>query len=166
MTTVADLIGSKVEEKFTEFDMTEVQNVLSKLSDIEPVDLAHAEMLQQQALRGADILSDYLGKIVKTVNYLESKINKVKNQVSLTYKDPEGGKVTSEMRKWAGESSPEVEELSIKLAEAKAAKVTLEKKYDVLIRTHHQYKDIAAGFRRTILGYNNNPQEKIPEGWQ
>jgi hypothetical protein len=68
------------------------------------------------------------------------------------------------MKKWAGESSLEVEEVQIKLAKAKASKIVLEKKYDILIRSHHHYKDIAQGLRRTVLGYNSTT--KIPEGYE
>lgn len=164
--TLSKFVGDNLEEDFLEFDLTEIQMVLSKLDSGEPIDLVHAEMLQQQALRGADIISEYLGKIVKTVSYLDTKVNSTKNRVSLEYKDPDGGRTTSEMKKYAGESSIEVENLQIKLAKAKASKVVLEKKYDILIRSHHFYKDIAAGLRKTILGYNNSPNEKTPEGWE
>ena len=59
-------LGTELEEDFSNFDLTEIQKVLSKLQDIDAIDLAHAELLQQQALRGADIITEYLGKIVKT----------------------------------------------------------------------------------------------------
>jgi hypothetical protein len=59
------------------------------------------------------------------------------------------------MKKWAGESSPEVEAVQIKLAEAKAGKIVLERKYEILIKSHHHFKDIAAGLRKTILGYSS-----------
>lgn len=161
---LGDLLGDELEEEFVNFDLTEIQNVLSKLQDTNAIDLAHAELLQQQALRGADILTEYLGKIVKTVGYLESKVNSTKNKVSLDYQAPDGSRTTADMRKWAGESSPEVEEVQIRLAKAKASKMVLEKKYDILIRSHHHYKDIAAGLRKTILGYGT--PAKIPEGWE
>jgi len=161
---LGDLLGDDLEEEFVNFDLTEIQQVLMKLQYTEAIDLAHAELLQQQALRGADILTEYLGKIVKTVGYLESKVNSTKNKVSLDYQAPDGSRTTADMRKWAGESSPEVEEVQIRLAKAKASKMVLEKKYDILIRSHHHYKDIAAGLRKTILGYG--VPAKIPEGWE
>lgn len=161
---LGDLLGTQLEEEFSEFDLTEIQQVLSKLQYDDAIDLAHAEVLQQQSLRGADILTEYLGKIVKTVGYLETKVNSTKNKVSLEYKAPDGSKTTADMKKWAGESSPEVEAVQIKLAKAKGSKVVLEKKYDILIRAHHHYKDIAAGLRKTILGYGLKP-EKTAEGW-
>lgn len=161
---LGDLLGDELEEEFINFDLTEIQQVLSKLQYTDAIDLAHAELLQQQALRGADILTEYLGKIVKTVGYLESKVNSTKNKVSLDYQAPDGSRTTADMRKWAGESSPEVEEVQIRLAKAKASKMVLEKKYDILIRSHHHYKDIAAGLRKTILGYG--VPAKIPEGWE
>lgn len=163
---LGDFIGDNLEENFSDFDLTEIQQVLEKLQYIDAIDLSHAELLQQQALRGADVITEYLGKIVKTVGYLEAKVNSTKNKVSLEYQAPDGSRTTADMKKWAGESSSEVEEIQIKLAKAKAAKVVLEKKYDILIRSHHHYKDIAAGLRRTILGYAPVGREKIPEGYE
>jgi len=162
--TLGHLIGDALEDDFLSFDLTEIQEVLLSLQEIETIDLAHAEQLQQQALRGADLLSEYLGKIVKTTSYLESKTSSIKNKVSLEYKSPDGSKPTADMRKWAGESSTEVENWNIKLAKAKGSKIVLEKKYDILIKSHHHYKDIASGMKRSILGYNTNT-EKTPAGW-
>jgi hypothetical protein len=161
--TLGDMVGDKLEEEFVNFDLTEIQNILQNLQNEEPIDLAHAEMLQQQTLRAADILSEYLGKIVKTVAYLESKTNSTKNKASLNYSAPDGGKTTNEMRKWWGESAPEVEEIQIRLAKAKASKMVLEKKFDIMIRYHHNCKDISAGLRKTILGYT--PTESIAQGY-
>ncbi len=165
---LSDILGTEMEENFLEFDLTDIQKILGQLKETNAIDLAHAEFLQQQSLRAADILSEYLGKIVKTVNYLESKINSTKNRVSLEYKAEDGVRTTADMKKWAGESSSEVEEISIRLAKARGSKVVLEKKYDIAIRSHHNYKDIAAGLRRTVLGHSNsqNPSEKVPEGWE
>lgn len=161
-----DLVGDQMDESFLDFDLTEIHEVLQTLAGQDVADLAHAEMLQQKALRGADILSEFLGRIIKTVTYLETKINRTKNKVSLDYKAAEG-RTTSEMKKWAGESSPEVEELQILLSKAKASKIVLEKKYDILIKSHHYYKDIAAGLRKSILGYSSTTAtEKIPEGYE
>ena len=162
---LGDYIGNDLEEDFHNFDLTEIQQVLLKLQDVETIDLAHAELLQQQSLRGADILTEYLGKIVKTVGHLESKVNSIKNKAALNYQEPNGNRTTSDMKKWYAESAPEVEEVQVKLAKAKASKLVLEKKYDILIRTHHHYKDIAAGLRKTILGYAL-PKDKIPEGYE
>lgn len=159
-------IGYSLEEEFDSFDLTEIQLVLEKLRNTDAVDLSHAEFLQQQALRGADILTEYLGKIVKTVGYLEAKVNSTKNKASLDYQSPDGSRTTIEMRKWAGESSKEVEDLQIQLAKAKASKAVIEKKYDILIRAHHHYKDIASGLRRTILGYIPAEKTKVADGWE
>lgn len=155
MTTLGDIIGTQLEEEFVNFDLTEIQDILANLQETDAIDLAHAEMLQQKALRGADVISEYLAKLIKTTSYLESKVNSVKNRISLDYNAPEGIRTTIEMRKWAGESSSEVEELSIKVARAKGSKSILEKKYDILIKLHHHYKDMAAGLRKSVLGYNN-----------
>src|ERR1035437_4988702 len=138
---LASLLGTELEEDFMNFDLTEIQEVLSKLQELDPIDLAHAEFLQQQSLRGADIITEYLGKIVKTVGYLEVKVNSTKNKVSLEYVAPEGSRTTTDMKIWAGQASPEVEKVAIALAKAKASKIVLEKKYDMLIRSHHHYKD-------------------------
>jgi hypothetical protein len=164
---LGDLLGDELEEEFVRFDLTEIQQVLTKLQYTDAIDLAHAELLQQQSLRGADILTEYLGKIVKTVGYLETKVNATKNKAALNYQEPNGNRTTSDMKKWFSESAPEVEEVQIKLAKAKASKMVLEKKYDILIRSHHHYKDIAAGLRKTILGYSPTQlKEKIPEGYE
>lgn len=164
--SLGDLLGDQLEEDFITFDMTEIQEVLMKLQETDAIDLAHAELLQQQSLRGADILIEYLGKIVKTVGYLEAKVNRTKNAVSLAYTAPEG-RTTAEMKKWAGESSPEVEEVQIKLAKAKGSKIVLERKYEILVKSHHHFKDIAAGMRRTILGYSSGGStDKTPEGYE
>lgn len=163
---LGDFLGTELEEEFINFDLTEIQQVLEKLQNDNAIDLAHAELLQQQALRGADILTEYLGKIIKTVGYLETKVNSIKNRVSLEYKAPEGTRTTAEMKKWAGESSPDVEEVQIKLAKAKGSKVVLERKYEILIKSHHHFKDIAAGMRKTILGYSPVASEKVAEGYE
>lgn len=163
---LGDFIGNQLEEDFSQFDLTEIQNVLRYLENTDPVDLAHAEMLQQKALRGADVLTEYLGKIVKTVSYLEGRLNSVKNKVALGYQNPDGGKTTTDMKIWASNCSPEADDIQIKLSKAKASKMVLEKKYDILIKTHHHYKEIAAGMKKTILGYTPISAEKIPEGWE
>lgn len=163
--TLGDMLGSDLEEKFLDFEMSEVQNLLAYLQQEDPFDIMHAELLQQKALQAADILSLYLGKMVKTVSYLEGKVNSTKNRASLNYQAEEG-KTTAEMKKWAGDCSPEVEELLTKLSVAKGSKIILEKKYDILIKSHHHFKDIAAGLRRTMSGYNPIAGDKTPEGYE
>lgn len=163
--TVGTLIGTELEEDFLQFNLTEIQGILITLRDTDVLDLAHAEYLQQQTLRGADILSEYLGRIIKTTSYLESKVSTAKNKASLEYKDPDGGKTTADMKKWAGESSPEVAETAALLAKAKGSKSLLEKKYDIIIKAHHHYKDLAMGLRRSIVGYNPE-KSKAGEGWE
>lgn len=163
---LGDLLGSEMEVDFQNFDLTEVQQVLEYLRDIDAIDLAHAEQLQQKALRGADVLAEYLGKITKTVSYLETKVTSTKNKVSLEYQAPEG-RTTLDMKKWAADVSPEVEQVQIKLAAAKGSKLFLDKKYELLIKAHHHFKDIAQGLRRTILGYSQGTSnDKIPEGYE
>ena len=148
--TVRDIIGSSNEDEFLDFDLTEVQQVLSFLQSEQAIDIAHAERLQLKALRGADIVSEFLSKIVKTVSYLESRLTSVKNKVSLDYKcSPDGSKATAEMRKWAGECSPDTLAIQESIAKAKGTKILLEKKFDILLKAHHSYKEVAMGFRRS-----------------
>lgn len=166
---LGDFLGTELEEDFLEFDLTEIQQVLERLQDIDAIDLSHAELLQQQSLRGADVITEYLGKIVKTVGYLETKVNSTKNRLSLDYQAPDGARTTADMKKWAGEASPEVEAVQIKLAKAKGSKLVLERKYEILIKSHHHFKDIATGLRKTILGYSlgaTTASEKVPEGYE
>lgn len=148
--TILDLIGADDEEQFLDFDLTEVQALVSNLQSIGVNDVSHAENLQQQALRCADILSEYSGKLTKTVAYLESKISARTNRVALEY-DSGQARTSIELRKMAGESDSQVEELELRLAKAKGAKALLDKKYDIVIKAHHHYKDIASGMRRSIL---------------
>lgn len=147
-----DLIGDALEEEFQKFNLSEIEPVLKTLKEINAIDIAHAELFQLQALRAADIIAEYLGKLVKTVSYLESRISTVKNKVALDFTPKDGGKASIELRKMAGDAAPEIEQLGINLAKAKGAKVALEKKYDILIRAHHYYKDIASGLRRSMVG--------------
>lgn len=164
---LGDLLGNESEVDFQNFDLSEAQRVLDNLRDLDAIDLAHAELLTQQALRGADVLTEYIGKLAKTVGYLESKVASTKNRVSLEYKAPDGSRTTLDMKKWAADVSPEVEEVQSKLSAAKGSKQYLEKKFDLLIKTHHHFKDIAAGLRRTILGYSQSTaQDKVPEGYE
>lgn len=172
--TLGSLIGDQLEDEFANFDLTEIQTTLASLQREEAIDLSHAEQLQQRALRGADIITEHLAKLVKTTSYLESKLNSTKNKASLEYQAPEGARTTIELKKWAGEVSPEVEVIAIKLSKAKGAKSILEKKYDILIKLHHHYKEIATGLRRSVLGYGNHSnnsetnEEKFPssEDWK
>lgn len=164
---LGDLLGSEMEENFSDFDLTEIEKVLEQLRDIDAIDLSHVEALQQQALRGADIMSIYLGKMVKTIGYLEAKVNSVKNKVALEYQAPDGSRTTTDMKKWASEQSPEVEKAQIKLAAAKGSKLLLDRKYEILVKAHHHFKDIAQGLRKTILGYSPvTTSERVPEGYE
>lgn len=147
--TLGQLIGSSLVDDFEDFDITDIQRVLKSLGNENPIDIAHAEMLQQKSLYAAELITDHIAKLVKTVSFLEGKVNSVKNKISLDYKSPDG-KTTGEMKKAAGESSPEVEALGIQLAKAKGAKIALEKKFDILIKMHHFYKDISNNQKKGI----------------
>jgi len=151
MVTINDIMGSG-EDKFSDFDLTEIQEILQHLASDQLSDIPHAEMVQVKTLRAADLLSEYLSRIVKTTSMLESKVSSLKNKVALEY-DP-GSKVTADMRKYASESDPDVVALQETLARAKGAKALLEKKYDVIIKYHHHAKDITQGLRKTILGHS------------
>jgi hypothetical protein len=157
--SLGQLLGNDLESEFKDFDMSEIQEVLATLRETDTPDIAHSEMLQQKSLRGADIISEYLGQIIKVVSYLETKLNSTKNRVALGYKNGDGSRTTADAKKAAAESDPEVEELGIKLAYAKGSKVLLEKKYDLLIKTHHHYKDLANNIRKSIVGYSGQGQE-------
>lgn len=153
--TVADLIGDKIEEAFLDFDLSEVQKVVCKLQSEDAPTLAQAESLQQEALRAADVLSEHLAKLHKTIHYLTAKTSSLKNKIALNYELPPGTRGQGlDLRKMAGESSDEVMELEIALAKAKGAKTVLERKYEIIIKSHHHYKDIASGLRKTIQGYS------------
>lgn len=158
-------IGDELEEDFANFDLTEIKDVLDTLANYNTIDIAHSEMLQQKSLRGADIISEYLGKVVKTTSYLESKINATKNKVALEYQAPEGIRTTAEMKKNAGESSLEVEALQIRLGKAKAGKIVLEKKYELLLKAHYFYKEITMSFIKT-LGVKSVNSEDVAEGYR
>lgn len=148
--TLGQLIGDKEVEEFESFDLTEVQKVLKTLGNEQGFDLAHSEYLQQRSLYGAELLIDFIAKLVKTTSYLENKINAVKNRVALEYK-PTEGKATADMRKNAAECSPEAEKLSLQLAKTKAARISIEKKYELLLKTFYFYKELSATQRGSII---------------
>lgn len=150
--TLGQLMGDRDIEEFEGFDLTEVQKVLKSLGNEEPIDIAHAEYLQQRALHGADLLIDFSAKMVKTVGYLEAKLNSVKNKCSLEYKHPDDKvRITAEMRKSASECDPKVEEISLTLAKAKGAKLAVEKKLDLLLKSHYHYKELAGNMKQGII---------------
>jgi hypothetical protein len=159
-----DVIGQSFEDDLGEFDLTEINNISNSLSLEDAIDLAHAELLQLRSLRGADICVEYLSKTIKLVNYLESKINTVRSKASFEYKTTDGTKATADMRKLAGEAAPGADDLSNTLAKAKAAKSYLEKKYEIMIRAHHHYKDISNGMRKGIVSQITMNTDKVP-GW-
>jgi len=159
---VSDIVGTSLEDAFSNFDITDIQNLLKHLQNTSVPDLAHAEYLQQQALRCADILSEHISKLVKTIHYLEAQLSAKKNKAALEYSPPKGVRLSIELRKMAGESSSEVGDLQLKLAKAKGSKSLLDKKYEITLKAHHHYKEIASGLKKTILGYSApmpNPDE-------
>jgi hypothetical protein len=150
--TLGQLMGSQNIEPFEEFDLTEVQKVLKSLRDNEAFDIAHAEFLQHRSLYAAEILIDMIAKLIKTSGFIESRVNTVKNRAALEYKcEDDKVRVTAEMRKQAGESHPEVEQLGLLLAKTKGARSALEKKYDVLIKMHYYFKELAQGQKQSVI---------------
>ena len=150
--TLGQILGNDNVDAFEDFDMTEVQKVLKNLAVEEGFDIAHVEWLQQRCLYGVEILIDMSAKMVKTVSFLESRINSVKNKVALEYKHPdEKVRLTAEMRKAAAESSEEVEQLGILLARSKGAKLAVEKKMDLLLKSHYHFKELAANQKQGII---------------
>jgi len=148
-TKLSTILGNDFEENFLDFDLEEIQNILAQLKNEAPIDLAHAELMQLQTLRAADVCAEFLGKLQKTTSYLESKANSVKNKAAMNFESKDGSRVTADMRKFASESDPEVEDLLSRLAKAKGSKVLLEKKYEILIKQHHFLKEIAVGLKKT-----------------
>ena len=143
------LVGEGFTDNFEEFDLTAVQQVLASLATEQAIDIAHSERLQQKTLFAADLLTEYLAKLIKTVSYLESKMNSVKNKIALEYKAPDG-KTTMDLKKQAGESSEEVEKIALQLAKAKGAKNLVERKYEILLKAHHHFKDLSSNQKKTF----------------
>jgi hypothetical protein len=162
--TLGSLLGTDLEDDFSSFDLTEIQEVLSNLKTMQGIDLAHAEVLQQQALRAADIASELIGRLIKTTSYLEGRVNTVKNRASLEYA-PASGKATADMRKQAGESAPEVEDLIARLSRAKGARSMLTMKFDILIKSHHYYKELVQGMKKGVVSYSG-ANTNVVEGYE
>lgn len=135
-------------EEYENFDISEAQYVLKKLAIEQPMDLAEYEKLQQRSLYAADLLVEYMTKLNKTISILENKIDVKRSKVFLEYKSPDG-KTTAEMRKSASESDSEISLLNEQVGKAKGAKFFLDKKYELLIKAHHHYKDLASSIRNT-----------------
>lgn len=149
--TLGDILGGDNVEAFDEFDMTEVQKVLKTLGREDAFDIAQCEYLQQRSLYGAELLIDMSAKMVKTVGFLEAKINTLKNRCALEYKGDDKVRITAEMRKSAAESDPKVEELSFLLARAKGARQAIDKKMDLLIKSFYHYKEVSNNQRQGIV---------------
>jgi hypothetical protein len=157
--TVGSLLGNDLDEAVLDFDLSEVQEVVSLLQSEDTPTIVEAERMQQKALRAADVLSEMLGKVHKTIHYLDAKCSSVKNRESLNYSPPDGVRVSIELRKMAGESSDELIALETSLSRAKGAKALLEKKYEIIIKSHHYYKDIANGLKLTVQGRYNSSND-------
>ncbi len=169
--TLGDLIGKKDIEDFQDFDLSEVQNVLNHLAKEDPFDIAHCQWLQQRALYGADLLIDMNAKMIKTIGFIEARLNSVKNKCALDYK-PEDDKIriTAEMRKAASESDPKVEDLNLQLAKAKGAKQALEKKLDLVLKSHYHFKSLCDDMKQGIISgvpkaVNHSEEAFRKAGW-
>lgn len=159
--TLGALLGAHDEEEFESYDLTEVKGVLQNLK-LDAIDEGMALFLQQKTLRGADILSVYLARLIKTIAILEAKVTAAKNKASLDYKAVDG-RTTADMKKYAGESDPGVEKLQIRLGRAKGAKQAIASKYEILLKSHHHFKDLALGYRQ---GNKMTTPGKPTSGWE
>jgi hypothetical protein len=150
--TVNDYIDGDLDGAILNFSLVEVQEVINALQSEDTPTIVEAEKLQLMALRGADILSEIIGKLHKTIHYLDAKTASVKNKASLNFVPPAGVRDSIELRKIAGTASDELLDVEISLSKAKGAKALLEKKYEIIIKSHHYYKDVANGLKLTIQG--------------
>jgi hypothetical protein len=160
-TTINDIIGTcSLEEEFLHFDVSDVQFILDELNQTNIIDVAHAQYLQQKSLFAANRLCEHLSRLVKITTYLESNISKIRNKAALDYRPDNNAKVTSDLRVYASKSCSEADALESLLAKAKGAKVLLEKKYDLLLKSHYYFKEISSAFKgisqdRTNYGEQN-----------
>jgi hypothetical protein len=163
---IRDVIGESVDEAFLDYDYTRIQETLNEISNNDTPDIAHAQYLQHKCLVAADILAEYSGKIIKHLSYLENKLTSIRNKYALEYRDPITNKATGEMRAFAVKSCPDADEYEENLARAKGVKALLDKKFDILIKAHHLYKDVANQLIRTIPGENNVPNTDEKTNWR
>jgi hypothetical protein len=139
------------DEIFLDFDLTEIQELVKQLQNETVHDVAAADNLQRQALVCADLLAEYIAKLIKIISHLDVKESRIRNKVSLEFNKGEDGKAASmALRKLAGDASEEAEEVGYIIAKAKGTKALLEKKYDVIIKAHHFYKEISQSFRKNM----------------
>lgn len=135
---------------FLEFDLTDIQDIVKELQNETVADLAAADNLQRRALVGADICSEHIAKLVKIITYLDVKESKIRNKTALEFKTDDGKSASVQLRKFAADASEEAEQVAYVIAKAKGTKTLLEKKYEVLIKAHHFYKEQAQTLRKTI----------------
>jgi hypothetical protein len=152
--SVTNIIGEDDVDDFLNFNLTSIQGVISKLSLDQAVDEANALMLQQYALLAADKILEFIAKTTKTAHNLEHQANQAYNLAALNFKPSDGSKPTMEMRKMAGEADPAVYTIQMRIGKAKGLKAALDRKYDVLIKAHHHFKDIVNSHRKMN---NTNP---------
>ena len=147
MTTVRDIVGDcDLEEEFDTISLDEVNVVLDELNSCSIHDVAHAEYLQQKALACANYLANHLSRIVKIASFLESQISTQRNKTAAYY-TRDDVKVTNDLRIFAAKACPEAAMLENKLSRVKGIKLLLEKKYDLLLKCHYYFKEIASSFK-------------------
>jgi hypothetical protein len=154
-TTIRDIIGDNVEEDFLNFDVSFIQETLNEVSNSATPDLAHAEYLCHKCIVAANQLAEYLGRLVKYSSFLENKISSIRNKYALDYKPVDGGKTTADMRNLALKSCADADIYEETLAKLKGTRTSMEKKFDILIKDHHLYKDIASRLNRIIPSENS-----------
>lgn len=154
MPTLKDIVVKDDMDAYLSFDMTEIDVILSSLKNTTACDIATSEFLQQQSLRCADIIAELLSQIVYVYSNLESELSFVKNKTSFDFKPSDDKKNTADMRKYAGESHSNIPQLTQKISAAKAARDLCQRKYELLIKAHHHYKEISTSMRKTIISNN------------
>lgn len=165
MTTIREMLGDDSDaESILSFDLAPIQDALVDLSDTQATDIAHAEFLQKRCLFAADSLCEYIGRLVKLISYLDNKINSTRNRSALNYKTPDGTKVTADMRLFASKSA-DVDDLENILSKAKGAKVLLDRKYEILIKAHHFYKEVASGYKGVMKSTNATSYIESNSDW-
>ena len=152
MVNAKDLLNTEID--LENFDLTEVQEIISEMREMEVIDLAHADLKQQMCLFLADKLNDHCAVLTKQISKLESNLSVEKNKASLDYKAEEG-KTTTDMKVWAGNCAPKVIEIQNSLASLKGVLFLLSKKSDLVLKSFYYFKALSDSYRRTTaLGFN------------
>ncbi len=153
---IRDIIGDKMEEDFLEFDYTYIQETLNEVSNSATPNLAMAEYLQFKCLSAADVLIEYSGKLIKYSTYLDNKITSMRNRHAMEFYAA-NPKAAADIRAMSLKSCPDADELENTSAQLKGTRAIIEKKFDLLIKAHHHYKEVASRLNRMIPSENGRP---------